>query len=223
MGIRSKGKEEMKKQRGIYAHYIKRILDFILALIASVILFPVFIIIAVGIRVNMGGPVIFLQRRAGYMGKEFVIYKFRTMSEKCDENGKLLPDAERITRFGDFLRKTSLDELPQLWNIIKGDLSFIGPRPLLVEYLPIYTEDEMKRHRVKPGLVGLAGVNGRNNQSWDSKFKYDIKYVENISFKMDCYIFFKCIAIVLGRKDIYCEPDKLEEDSFVKRVKESGL
>ena len=145
------------------------------------------------------------------------------MNNKCNENGDLLPDEERLTKFGAFLRKTSLDEIPQLVNILKGDIALIGPRPLLVEYLPIYTEDERKRHLVRPGLFGLAGVNGRNNQSWDSKFRYDLQYVENISFKMDCYIFFKCIAIVLGQKDIYCEPEKLEEDSFVKRVKEIRL
>ncbi len=216
---------ECKKERrnGIYARYIKRSLDFILACVAIIILSPVIAIVAVCVRVNMGKPVVFTQRRAGYMGKEFVIYKFRTMNSKRDEDGNLLPDAERLTGFGKFLRKTSLDELPQLWNILKGDISIIGPRPLLVEYLPIYTENEMKRHLVKPGLVGLAGVNGRNNQSWDSKFIFDAKYVDNISFKMDCSIFFKCIVIVLGQKDIYCEQDKLEEDSFIKRVKENGL
>lgn len=213
----------MKRQNKIYATFVKRALDILLAFLTSVLLSPVIVAVAVGVRFNMGKPVIFAQKRAGLKGKEFVIYKFRTMNNKCDDSGHLLPDAERLTKFGRFLRKTSLDELPQLFNILKGDISIIGPRPLLVEYLPIYTENEMRRHLVKPGLVGLAGVNGRNNQSWDSKFRYDIEYVENISFKMDCYIFFKCIATVLGQKDIYCEPEKLEEDSFVKRVKERGL
>lgn len=213
----------MKRQKQIYAYYIKRVLDFMLSLVALVILWPVIAIIAILVRINMGKPVVFAQRRAGYMGKEFVIYKFRTMNDKRDEKGDLLPDSERLTAFGKFLRKTSLDELPQLWNILKGDMAIIGPRPLLVEYLSIYTEDEMKRHSVKPGVVGLAGVNGRNNQSWDSKFRYDLEYVENISFKMDCSIFFRCIATVLGQKDIYCEPEKLEEDSFVRRVRECGL
>lgn len=213
----------MKRRNSIYARYIKRGLDILISFTAIILLWPLLAFIAILVRFSMGKPVIFAQKRAGYMGKEFVIYKFRTMNDKCDKNGKLLPDSERLTKFGKFLRKTSLDELPQLLNILKGDISIIGPRPLLVEYLPIYTEAENRRHLVKPGLVGLAGVNGRNNQSWDSKFKYDLEYVENISFIMDCYIFFKCILIVLGQKNIYCETKKLEEDSFVKRVRESGL
>lgn len=213
----------MEKRNGIYARYVKRVLDFTLSFIALAVLWPVIAIIAVSVRLNMGKPVIFTQKRAGYKGKDFAIYKFRSMSDKRGGNGKLLSDSERLTRLGRFLRKTSLDELPQLWNILKGDIAIIGPRPLLTEYLPIYTEEEMKRHLVKPGLVGLAGVNGRNNQSWDSKFKYDLEYVEKISFKMDCYIFLKCIVVVLGKKDIYCEPEKLSEDSFIKRIKEHGL
>ncbi len=212
-----------KCRNSIYARYIKRICDFILSFIALLFLWPVLVAIAALVRINIGSPVIFKQRRAGYLGKEFVIYKFRTMNNKKDEQGKLLPDAERLLKFGKFLRKTSLDELPQLLNILKGDIAIIGPRPLLTEYLSIYTEREMMRHLVKPGLVGLAGINGRNNQSWDSKFKYDLEYVENISFKMDCHIFFKCIAVVLGQKDVYCEPEKVEEDSFLKRVREKGL
>lgn len=224
MGVKNnKMSTNMEKHNSIYSRYIKRLIDIMLSLMAIIILCPVIVIVAFLVKINMGSPVVFEQKRAGYLGKEFVIYKFRSMNSKCDKDGKLLPDAERLTKFGEFLRKTSLDELPQLWNILRGDISIIGPRPLLVEYLPIYTEMERKRHLVKPGLVGLAGVNGRNNQSWDSKFKYDIEYVENISFKMDCHIFIKCIAIVLGQKDIYCEPNKLEEDSFVRRVKESGL
>lgn len=198
-------------------------MDFSLALILLIVLSPLIIFITVTVRISMGKPVVFLQRRAGLNEKEFTIYKFRTMNNKKDEMGELLPDTERITKFGDFLRKSSLDELPQLINILIGDMSFIGPRPLLTEYLPIYNEQEKKRHLVRPGLVGLAGVNGRNNQSWDSKFKYDVEYVENISFKMDCYIFFKCIGIVFGQKGIYCDLDKLEEDSFIKRLKENGL
>ncbi len=213
----------MEKRNSVYAKYIKRMIDFLIALIGMIVIWPLFLIIYIIARFNMGKPVIFKQRRAGYLEREFTIYKFRTMNNKCNENGDLLPDEERLTKFGAFLRKTSLDEIPQLVNILKGDIALIGPRPLLVEYLPIYTEDERKRHLVRPGLFGLAGVNGRNNQSWDSKFRYDLQYVENISFKMDCYIFFRCIAIVLGQKDIYCEPEKLEEDSFVKRVKEIRL
>lgn len=213
----------MGKRNSIYARYVKRVLDFLFSLIALVVLCPIMIIIAILVRLCMGKPVIFKQKRAGYMGKEFMIYKFRSMSDKCDKDGKLLSDLERLTRLGKFLRKTSLDELPQLFNILKGDIAIIGPRPLLVEYLPIYTENEMKRHEVRPGLVGLAGVNGRNNQSWDSKFKYDLEYVEKISFKLDCTIFFKCIMIVLEQKDVYYDPKKLEEDSFTKRVRERGL
>lgn len=213
----------MNVKKSIYEKYMKRIMDFSLALILLIVLSPLIIFITLTTRISMGKPVVFLQRRAGLNEKEFTIYKFRTMNNKKDEMGELLPDTERITKFGDFLRKSSLDELPQLINILIGDMSFIGPRPLLTEYLPIYNEQEKKRHLVRPGLVGLAGVNGRNNQSWDSKFKYDVEYVENISFKMDCYIFFKCIGIVFGQKGIYCDLDKLEEDSFIKRLKENGL
>ena len=213
----------MEKHKGLYVKYIKRLLDFLLSFFLLVILSPIIVIITISVRIFMGKPAIFKQRRAGLNEKVFVIYKFRTMNDKRDDQGKLLSDDIRLTKYGKFLRRTSLDELPQLWNILKGDLSFIGPRPLLVEYLSIYTETEKKRHLVRPGLVGLAGVNGRNNQSWDSKFRYDIEYVENISFKLDCSIFFRCIVIVIGQKDIYCEPDKLEEDSFAKRIRKIGL
>lgn len=185
----------MEKRNSVYAKYIKRMIDFLIALIGMIVIWPLFLIIYIIARFNMGKPVIFKQRRAGYLEREFTIYKFRTMNNKCNENGDLLPDEERLTKFGAFLRKTSLDEIPQLVNILKGDIALIGPRPLLVEYLPIYTEDERKRHLVRPGLFGLAGVNGRNNQSWDSKFRYDLQYVENISFKMDCYIFLSVLQL----------------------------
>lgn len=213
----------MEKHNSFYVKYTKRILDVILSFFALVILSPIMAIVALSVRIVMGKPVIFTQQRIGLRNKEFVIYKFRTMSDKRDDKGELLPDKERLTKLGKILRKTSLDELPQLWNIFKGDISFVGPRPMLLIYLPILTETEKRRHLLKPGLIGLAVVNGRNNQSWDSKFRYDVEYVEKVSFGLDCYIFLKCIRIVLGQKGIYFEPDKYEEDSFVKRVRENGL
>ncbi len=154
------------------------------------------------IRIKLGKPAIYMQQRPGYQEKIFRIYKFRTMTDDRDERGNLLPDEKRLTNFGKALRSTSLDELPQLWNILKGEMSFIGPRPLLVSYIGKYTAEQHRRHEVRPGLFGLAGVNGRNAQSWKNKFKYDIIYVDNLSFKMDVEIFLKCIKTVLKREGI---------------------
>lgn len=186
----------------MYPKYIKRILDFLFSLIAIIILSPILLIVAIIVRIKLGTPIIFKQSRPGLNEKIFTLYKFRTMTDKTDENGKILPDSERMTKFGKLLRKTSIDELPELINILKGDMSFVGPRPLLVEYLKLYNEEQRKRHLVKPGLTGLAQIHGRNLASWQEKFKWDLEYIENISFKLDVSIFFKTIVKVLKKEGI---------------------
>lgn len=180
----------------MYAKYIKRILDFILSLIALIVLSPVLLVVAILVRIKLGSPIIFKQQRPGKDEKIFTLYKFRTMTDKKDENGNLLPDSERLTKFGKVLRSTSLDELPELVNILKGDMSIVGPRPLLVKYLPYYTEEERHRHDVRPGLTGLAQVSGRNTISWKEKFDKDIEYVNNISFFNDYSVIIKTVIAV---------------------------
>ena len=192
----------MEHKKGIYENYIKRMLDFILSLIALICLSPVLLIVSILVRTKLGSPIIFKQQRPGKNEKIFTLYKFRTMTDEKDENGKLLPDSQRLTKFGKFLRSTSLDELPELINIIKGDMAIVGPRPLLVEYLPYYTEEEKHRHDVRPGLTGLAQVNGRNEISWEEKLKYDTEYIKEISFYSDLKIIFKTIKKTIKRKDI---------------------
>ena len=189
----------------MYRKYFKRPLDFILSLIAIIVLSPVFIIIAILVRIKLGSPVIFKQDRPGLNEKIFTMYKFRTMTDERDENGELLPDSKRLTKFGRMLRSTSLDELPELFNILKGDMSFVGPRPLLVEYLPLYNEQQRRRHEVRPGLTGYAQVNGRNAISWEEKFKYDLEYVEKISFLLDLKIFIITVLKVFKREGINSE------------------
>lgn len=169
---------------------------------ALIILSPILLIITILVRLKLGSPVIFKQKRPGIKEKIFTVYKFRTMTDEKDTYGELLPDDIRLTKFGKFLRSTSLDELPQLINILKGDISIIGPRPLLVSYLPLYSQEQRRRHNVRPGLVGLAGVRGRNAQSWDDKFKSDIEYVDHISFGLDCKIFITALYIVFKRQGI---------------------
>lgn len=186
----------------MYKRVIKRLIDILLSGIGLIVLSPVFLIVAVLVKIKLGSPVLYTQQRPGYKEKIFSIYKFRSMTDERDENGQLLPDEKRITKFGKLLRAMSLDELPQLWNIFKGDMSIIGPRPLLVSYLDLYTPEQHRRHEVRPGLFGLAGVKGRNAQSWESKFRYDILYVDNLSFKLDMCIFLKCIETVLKREGI---------------------
>lgn len=186
----------------MYKKYIKRCMDVILSGAGMLILSPLIVVTALLVHFKMGSPVIYAQMRPGKDEKIFKMYKFRSMTNACDENGNLLPDAERLTRLGRFLRASSLDELPQLWNIFKGDMSVIGPRPLLVSYLDRYTPEQHRRHEVRPGLFGLAGVKGRNAQSWESKFSYDIQYVDNISFRLDISIFLECILVVLKREGI---------------------
>lgn len=186
----------------MYKNYIKRFLDFTLSLLALILLSPVMLIIAILVRINLGTPVIFKQQRPGKNEKIFTLYKFRTMTDKKDENGNLLPDSERLTKFGKLLRSTSFDELPELVNIIKGDMAIVGPRPLLVGYLPLYNEEQKHRHDVRPGLTGLAQVNGRNSISWEKKFKDDLKYVNKITFIGDTKIILKTVGKVFKREGI---------------------
>ncbi|MEK4530980.1 sugar transferase [Solibacillus sp. FSL K6-1554] len=186
----------------IYKKYIKRPMDFTLALVALILLSPVFLIVSLLVRINLGTPVIFKQKRPGKDEQIFTIYKFRTMTDERNKNGKLLPNSIRLTKFGRFLRSTSLDELPELINILKGDMSFIGPRPLAIEYLPFYTEQERMRHSVRPGLSGLAQINGRNTVYWEERFLYDLEYVENITFLRDIKIILKTMIKVIKRVDI---------------------
>lgn len=186
----------------MYKKYIKRFLDIIISLVALIILSPVMLIVAILVRVKLGSPVIFRQERPGKDEKIFKLYKFRSMSDKKDENGKLLPDSERLTKFGKVLRATSLDELPELINILKGEMSLIGPRPLAVSYLPYYNEKEKHRHDVRPGLTGLAQINGRNALNWEERFEYDIEYVNNITFINDIKILFKTVYKVFKRDGV---------------------
>ena len=189
----------------MYKNCLKRCIDFILSVIALIVLSPVLLILWVTVRIKMGKPAIFTQLRPGHKEKIFKIYKFRTMTDEKDENGELLPDEKRLTPFGLFLRRTSLDELPQLINIIKGDLAIIGPRPLLVQYLPLYNEYQRKRHDVRPGFTGYAQVNGRNAISWQEKFALDVWYTENISFWLDLKVFFKTIKAVVKSDGVSSE------------------
>lgn len=193
---------EPKVKNGIYKKFIKRPMDFILSLLAIILLSPVLIIVAGLIRVKLGSPVIFKQKRPGLNEKVFTLYKFRTMTDQKDKSGELLPDNIRLTKFGRFLRSTSLDELPELFNILKGDMSIIGPRPLLVQYLPLYNEHQKHRHDVRPGLSGWAQVNGRNAISWEEKFNLDVEYVYNVSFIDDWKIIFLTLKKVFVREGI---------------------
>ena len=186
----------------MYAKYIKRILDFVLGLAALVVLSPILLITAILVKFKLGSPIIFKQQRPGKNEKIFTLYKFRTMTDKKDENGNFLPDSERLTKFGKFLRSTSLDELPELVNILKGDMAIVGPRPLLVEYLPLYNEEQKHRHDVRPGLTGLAQVSGRNSITWEEKFNDDLEYIEKISILEDIKIIFTTIRKVFKREGI---------------------
>ena len=190
-------------------YYIKRLFDFIIAFIGLIILSPILVIIGILVhkmskneREMTRNSVFFRQQRVGLNGEIFEMIKFRTMKDAYDVNGNLLPDEERLTKFGNFLRKSSLDELPELWNVLKGDMSLIGPRPLLVEYLPLYSEEQMKRHQVRPGITGYAQVNGRNNISWTKKFELDVYYVENFNLLFDLKILWQTVAKVIGQADI---------------------
>lgn len=194
--------KSISKQDGIYIRFFKRPMDIILSLIAIIVLSPVLLIIALLVRIKLGSPIIFKQKRPGLNEKIFTMYKFRTMIDGKDENGELLPDSVRLTKFGKLLRSASLDELLELFNILKGDMSIIGPRPLLVEYLPLYNEHQKRRHEVRPGLSGLAQVSGRNAISWEDRFNLDVSYVDNISFFGDMKIMFITIKKVIVREGI---------------------
>lgn len=185
------------KAEDMYERYIKRLLDILLSLTALILLFPIMVVLSVIIRLWIGNPVVFVQERPGKDEKIFRLRKFRTMTNDTGMDGKLLPDCDRLTVLGRTLRKTSLDELPELWNILIGDMSFIGPRPLLVSYLPYYSNEERKRHCVRPGLTGLAQISGRNALSWDDRLKADVQYVQDITFKQDFRIFWMTVFQVL--------------------------
>ncbi len=198
-------------KNGLYRKYFKRLLDIICALVGLIVLSPVMVIITILVRIKLGSPVIFKQKRPGLYEKIFTMYKFRTMTDEYDENGNLLPDEERLTEFGKFLRSSSLDELPELINILKGDMSIVGPRPLLVRYLPLYNNHQKRRHEVRPGLSGLAQISGRNAISWEEKFNFDVEYVDNVSPFVDCKIIFGTIVKVFKREGISQEGEATME------------
>lgn len=195
----------------MYKNCIKRLLDILLSLTGIILLSWLYLILFILVRVKLGSPVFFKQQRPGKNEKIFTLYKFRTMTDARDENGNLLPDEVRLTAFGKMLRSTSLDELPELFNILKGDMSLIGPRPLLVKYLPLYNEEQKHRHDVRPGLTGLAQVNGRNAISWEKKFEYDVEYVRNLSFLLDCRILLQTVKAVVQREGISSATDATME------------
>ncbi len=194
--------QAMVRQGGFYRRFLKRPMDFVLSLIAIIVLSPILLIIALLVRIKLGSPVIFKQERPGLNERIFTMYKFRTMTDKRDEAGKLLPDKMRLTRFGIWLRSTSLDELPELFNVLKGDMSCVGPRPLLVKYLPLYNETQRRRHEVRPGITGYAQVHGRNSMSWEERFDLDVQYVDNITFWGDVKILLATILSVIKREGI---------------------
>ena len=206
----------------MYAKYFKRILDFILSLIAIIVLSPVFLIIAILVRIKLGSPIIFKQERPGKDEKIFTLYKFRTMTDEKDENGNLLPDEKRLTKFGKTLRSTSLDELPELFNILKGDMAIVGPRPLLVKYLPYYTKEERHRHDVRPGLTGLAQIHGRNATNWTDRFNYDVEYTNKITFFNDIKILIKTIMKVIKKEDILVGKEHILLNLDEERRKQNG-
>ncbi len=206
----------------MYRKFGKRFLDILVSGVALILLSPVLLVVAVLVRVKLGSPIIFHQKRPGKDEKIFTLCKFRTMTDGKDEKGNLLPDEVRLTSFGKLLRATSLDELPELWNILKGDMSLVGPRPLLVEYLPRYNEEQKHRHDVRPGLTGLAQVKGRNAISWEEKFKYDIEYVNNITLRLDLMILFLTVKTVLVREGIHSNTSETMEIFMGSKEREEG-
>lgn len=210
----------------MYKKWVKRYLDFLLSLCAIILLSPLLLVLTILVRLKLGSPVIFHQERPGKDEKIFTLCKFRTMTDERDEKGELLPDAVRLTKFGRFLRGTSLDELPELFNILKGDMSIIGPRPLLVSYLPYYSKREKLRHSVRPGLTGLAQVSGRNFIDWDRRMDKDIEYVEHLSFAMDLKVIWLTVKTVLGHTDEVAEDTNAVEGNFAQirrqRLEETG-
>ncbi len=202
----------LPSNQGIYQRYLKRPMDFILSLIALIVLSPVFLVVALLVRINLGSPVIFKQQRPGLNEKIFTMYKFRTMTDERDENGELLPDAVRLTKFGKFLRSTSLDELPELFNILKGDMSIVGPRPQLVRDMVFMTSEQRQRHNVLPGLTGWAQVNGRNDITWEERLALDLEYISNITFLGDLKIIFLTVVKVFKRDGITTQGMDTAED-----------
>lgn len=202
----------MEHKASFYEKYMKRVLDIVLSGAAMLVLSPVLLVTALLVRTKLGSPVLFHQDRPGKDGKIFRLYKFRSMTDERDAEGELLPDEIRLTKFGKLLRSTSLDELPELWNIFRGDMSIVGPRPLLVKYLPLYNEEQRHRHDVRPGLTGWAQVNGRNSITWEDKFRYDVWYVRNISFLLDVKIVFLTVKKVFCREGISSEDSPTMED-----------
>lgn len=200
------------RKPSFYEKYIKRLLDIIFSLTGIIILSPVLIITAILVRIKLGSPVIFTQVRPGKDEKLFKMYKFRTMTDERDEKGDLLPNDQRMTNFGNKIRSLSIDELPELFNILKGDMSFVGPRPLRVEYLKRYSEVQRRRHLVKPGLTGLAQVNGRNSLSWECRFKLDLEYIDKMSILEDVSILFKTVKVVLSRENINSENNQFMDE-----------
>lgn len=192
----------MTRKQGIYERYLKRTLDVVLSFLALIVLSPVILVVAILVRLKLGTPIFFTQERPGKDEKIFKMYKFRTMTDEKDANGHLLPDSVRLTSFGKFLRSTSLDELPELWNILKGDMSIVGPRPLLIKYLPYYSEREKFRHSVRPGLTGLSQINGRNCLDWDTRLELDVRYSLNITMWTDIQILLKTVLKVVKREDV---------------------
>ncbi len=195
----------MQHKAGFYEKYIKRLLDIVLSGCALIVLSPLLLVTAILVRVKLGSPVIFCQERPGKDEEVFMLHKFRSMSDERDANGELLPDEDRLGRFGSALRSTSLDELPELWDIFRGKMSIIGPRPLLVKYLPLYNAEQHRRHAVRPGLTGWAQVHGRNLASWEERFAYDVDYVDHISFALDVRIIFMTVRCVFAREGISAE------------------
>lgn len=212
-----------KHKKGFYEKYIKRPQDFCCALAAIIVLSPIMAVTAVLVRVKLGSPVIFKQERPGLHGKIFTLYKFRTMTDAKDRNGNLLPDEVRLTKFGKMLRSTSLDEIPELINMLKGDMAVVGPRPLLVKYLPLYNEYQARRHEVRPGFTGYAQVNGRNAITWEDKFEKDVFYVDHITFLGDWKIIFQTLKTVIRREGISSGSSvTMEEFKGSKTVKSDG-
>ena len=205
----------------MYAKYMKRLLDILLSLTILIALSPLLLVLCILVRSKLGSPIFFKQERPGLHEKIFTMYKFRTMTDKRDAEGKLLPDKDRLTKFGKLLRATSLDELPEFFNILKGDMSFIGPRPLLVSYLPYYTETEALRHTVRPGLTGLAQVSGRNFLDWDRRLAKDVEYVKGLSFQMDLKVLFLTVKVVFDRSDV-AEDTSQAEGNFA-RIRQERL
>lgn len=210
--------EMYANNRGLYRNYIKRPMDFLISLLALVVLWPILLILAALVRVNVGKPVLFSQQRPGLNEKIFTIYKFRTMTDDQDEKGDLLPDSVRLNKFGEILRATSLDELPELFNIIRGDMAIVGPRPLLKSYLPYYTDMEKLRHTIRPGLTGWAQINGRNYLDWDHRLERDIEYVFNCSFLFDIKIIILSILYVFDKKNVAVDSRMVESNLAEERL-----